>query len=217
MRLWVWRTWLGLLVFALLVACGQTQQTSTSAGSGQAQPGITPAATEPAQPNVTPAATEPAQPDITPAATESMQPDVTPAATEPPTSSTGGGAAVSHGGPVKDHVSLIDALRGKGWTVEPVGAVEQPFLQGMGTTLRISGGELQQPAELQSFEYDDLAVAASDAEQIDPDGNPRTTMITWIAPPHFFRKEQVIVIYLGTDAAVLDALTELLGPQFAGR
>ena len=41
--------------------------------------------------------------------------------------------------------------------------------------------------------------------------------ISWIAPPHFFRKERVIVLYLGTDAKVLAVLTELLGAQFAGR
>jgi len=28
---------------------------------------------------------------------------------------------------------------------------------------------------------------AADVEQIGPDGNPRTAMITWVAPPHFFR------------------------------
>jgi hypothetical protein len=41
-------------------------------------------------------------------------------------------------------------------------------------------------------------------------------MITWIEPPHFFRKERVLVLYIGSDATVLKALHDVLGPQFAG-
>lgn len=39
----------------------------------------------------------------------------------------------------------------------------------------------------------------------------------WAAPPHFFRKERAFVLFLGDDPAMLDLLTQLLGPQFAGR
>jgi hypothetical protein len=130
----------------------------------------------------------------------------------------------SRGGSVKDHLSFVDALRAKGLTVDILGSVEQPFLQAKGTGLRLSGSSLKEPAELQSFNYDDRALgtdglkaAAEDASQIEPNGNPRTARINWIAPPHFFRRERVIVIYLGSDANALALLTELLGPQFAGR
>ena len=130
----------------------------------------------------------------------------------------------SHGGPVKDHASFVGALRAKGLTVGFVVSVEQPFLLAKGTALRVSGGSLKEPAEVQSFNYDDrdlgtdgLKAAAEDASQIEPNGNPRTARINWIAPPHFFRKERVIVIYLGSDASALALLTELLGQQFAGR
>ncbi|MCH8893058.1 MAG: hypothetical protein IIB32_06120 [Chloroflexi bacterium] len=34
---------------------------------------------------------------------------------------------VSHGGPVKDYVSLVDNLRAAGATVDPAGTVSQPF------------------------------------------------------------------------------------------
>ncbi len=40
---------------------------------------------------------------------------------------------------------------------------------------------------------------------------------TWVAPPHFFQEGRVLVLYAGADQTVLAALTELLGPQFAGR
>lgn len=138
---------------------------------------------------------------------------VTPAPTATETSET----AVSHGGPVRDHVSMIDHLRARGYTVEPIGDVEQPFLRARGTTLRISGGDLQQPAEVQSYDYNDTEAAAADAAQIGPDGNPRTAMITWVAPPHFFLKERAFVLYVGSDPAVLRLLDDTLGPQFAGR
>jgi hypothetical protein len=123
----------------------------------------------------------------------------------------------SHGGPVRDHVGLVDNLRAKGYTVEPVGEVQQPFLRAPGTILRVSGGNLQQPVEIQSYDYDDAEAAAADAGQIQPDGSTPTTMITWVEPPHFFRQERAFVIYVGSNPTMLDVLAELMGPQFAGQ
>ena len=127
------------------------------------------------------------------------------------------GPVASHGGPVKDHVSFVDALRVKGLVVVIAGSVAQPFLRAKATALRVSGGALKQTIELQLFNYDDtdlgtdgLKAAAEDASQLDREGNPRTMHISWIAPPHFFRRERVIVIYLGSDADMLALLTELL-------
>lgn len=161
------------------------------------------------------------QPQQTGAPSGEEQARLTTAGTEQSETSAGG---VSHGGPVVDHVSLVDQLRGKGLTVDPVGDVQQPFFRARGTTLRISGGDVKQPADVQSYDYNDTdfggngaAAAEADAQAIGPDGNPRTAMITWVEPPHFFRKERVLVLYVGSDSAVLNALTELLGPQFAGR
>ena len=157
-------------------------------------------------------------------AVATTQPTQVPAASEPTRAPGAVTPIVSHGGAVKDHVSFVDALRAKGITVEIVGSIEQPFLRAKGTTLRVSGGNLSQPAELQSFNYDDTDLrtdgakaAAEDASQIDASGQPKTMRISWIAPPHFFRRERVIVIYLGSDANMLAPLTELLGPPFAGR
>lgn len=127
-------------------------------------------------------------------------------------------AAVSHGGPVTDHVSFVDALRGRGITVSIGGEIQQPFLYPeSGTLLLLDGPGLAGQAEVQSFEYADPAAATADASQIEPDGNLRTVMITWIAPPHFFRRERLIVLYVGEDPAVVALLTDLLGPQFAGQ
>lgn len=125
----------------------------------------------------------------------------------------------SHGGPVQDQVSLIDALRSKNMTVDILGTVSQPFLSPQsGTTVRLSGGAVTTPADLQLFEYGSASAASADAKQIRPDGSgTATTQISWVAPPHFFLKGRVTVLYVGNDRAVLSLLQSLLGPQFAGR
>ncbi len=191
MRSLLWSRVLCVLALAVLTACGQAApQTSRSLA-------VSPSPTSGGAAAPTLAPGEPAETPV---------------------------ALVTHGGPVRDHVSLIDHLRAQGLTADPVGSVEQPFLRAKGTTVRISGGPLTRPAELQSYDYNDTdfggngaAAAEADAQQLDQDGNPRTMMITWVAPPHFFRKERAFVIYLGEDPAVLQVLTEALGPQFAGR
>jgi hypothetical protein len=124
----------------------------------------------------------------------------------------------SHGGPVQDQVSLIDTLRGKNVTVDISGGISQPFLHApSGTIVRLSGGSLTTPADVQLFEYGSASAASGDAKQIRPDGSGNAnTIVDWIAPPHFFLKGRVLVIYVGRDQAVLTLLGSVLGPQFAG-
>jgi hypothetical protein len=129
----------------------------------------------------------------------------------------GSGPAQSHGGPVQDQVSLIDALR-KTVTVDISGTISQPFLKpDSGTSVKLSGGALRAPADIQLFEYGSAAAAAADAHQIRADGSgTATTIVDWVAAPHFYLKGRVLVIYVGKDPAVLNLLTGVLGSQFAG-
>lgn len=122
----------------------------------------------------------------------------------------------SHGGPVRSHVGLVDNLRRRGVTVEVSGAAQQPFLATGGTRLRLSDGGLASPAMIESYEYDKAATAVDDAGKIDSDGNPKMYRITWTGPPHFYRSEQLLVLYVGADATVTNLLASLLGAQFAG-
>ena len=39
----------------------------------------------------------------------------------------------------------------------------------------------------------------------------------WVGDPHFFNSENLIVLYLGSDPAILSALESVLGEQIAGR
>ena len=124
----------------------------------------------------------------------------------------GAGTPASHGGPVIDYVSLVDALRAAGATVEPAGEVSQPFFSVIGLADTVNG------APVQVFEYADEAAAAAAAATIAPDGGAvGTTSVLWIAPPHFYRAGRLLVLYVGDDAAVTGLLDGALGPQFAGR
>jgi len=120
-------------------------------------------------------------------------------------------APVSHGGPVRDHVSLVDTLRGQGLTVEPTGPISQPFFSMPGQTLRVNGQDIQ------VFEFKDSTSTESQAKEISTDGmSVGNTVIQWISPPHFFATGKIIVLYLGTDAELLKNLETALGKQIAG-
>jgi hypothetical protein len=119
---------------------------------------------------------------------------------------------VSHGGPVTDYVSLVDNLRASGATVEPAGEISQPFFSVKGNSVTVDGENVQ------AFEYADAATAEAEAALISPDGSSiGTTMVSWVAAPHFYKTDKLIVLYVGDNAAVISVLEELLGTQFAGR
>jgi hypothetical protein len=118
----------------------------------------------------------------------------------------------SHGGPVKDYVSLVDHLRGVGATVVPTGSVSQPFFSVPGRVITVNGEQVQ------IYEYANEDDANAEAARISPDGGAvGNTMVDWIAPPHFYQKGQIIVLYVGTSTTVINILEMTLGTQFAGR
>ncbi len=120
---------------------------------------------------------------------------------------------VSHGGPTSDYVSLVDNLRAAGATVEPAGEViNQPFFSVTGSIITVNGGDVQ------VFEYADAATAEAEAALVSPDGSSvGTSMVGWVASPHFYRVEKLIVLYVGDGEAVTAVLESVLGQQFAGR
>lgn len=118
---------------------------------------------------------------------------------------------VSHGGPVRDHVSLVDTLRAQGLTVEPTGPVSQPFFPIPGQTLKVNGQDIQ------VFEFENPSSTKSQAKDISPDGmSIGNTVVQWIDPPHFFLSGKILVLYLGTDPEFLKTLETVLGKQIAG-
>ena len=122
------------------------------------------------------------------------------------------GRATRPGGQVSDINGLVKALRGRGLKVERAGRVSQPFFSVGGSALTVNGDNVQ------VVRYASARAAAREAGRISPDGSGgATSTAMWVGPPHFHRKGRLIVLHVGSDAAVRDALTALLGPQFAGR
>jgi hypothetical protein len=112
---------------------------------------------------------------------------------------------------VEDQASLVAALEAAGATVETGDPISQPFFSVQGNILKVNG------ADVQVFEYESSEAMELESSQIAPDGSSSaTTMITWIDTPHFYKAGKIIVLYIGSDATVLDLLEAALGQQFAG-
>lgn len=135
----------------------------------------------------------------------------------PAPASVAASAAPASLGGIGDYAGFIAALRAKGLQAEPKGTIKQDFFTPDGKIVAVSGGALRAAAEVQTFEYATEPEARAESDQLGPDGNPPTMMITWVAPPHFYRRGRLTVLYVGEDRAVTEALTSLLGAQFAGR
>ena len=119
---------------------------------------------------------------------------------------------VSHGGPVTDFVSVVDNLRAVGATVDPGDTVTQPFFDPQGQLLIVNGEDVQ------VFEFASTEEAATAASTVSTDGSSiGTSIITWIAPPHFYHGGKLIAIYIGIDSGVINTLNDTMGSQFAGR
>lgn len=106
----------------------------------------------------------------------------------------------------------IEALRASGLEVTPAGTVQQPFFAPPAQVVRVDGGDLQ------LYQFASPSEAAAAAATVSPTGGSiGTTKMAWMAPPHFFRKESLIAVYIGTSAKALAALQQNFGPQFAGQ
>ena len=92
--------------------------------------------------------------------------------------------------PVED---LIIDLRSTGADVERSGNVSQPFFSVEGRLLTVNGETVQ------VFAYATLDEANAEAAGISPDGSSfqsegSATMVTWIGPPHFFKRDALLVL-----------------------
>ncbi len=120
------------------------------------------------------------------------------------------GACTSTSSPT-DFNSLIDSLEDTGAVVQPTGDISQPFLAVSGQVIKVDNSDVQ------VFEYSGTTAANADADLVSPDGSSvGTTMISWVATPHFYKSGKLIVIYVGDNQAVISTLQEVLGSQFAG-
>lgn len=120
-------------------------------------------------------------------------------------------ALISPAGSIEDSAGLMDALSAQGVSVKAAGNIDQPFFSVHGQSLKVNG------ADVQVFEYVDATAANQEAALVSRDGSSvGTTMVSWMAAPHFYKAGKVIVLYVGTDTAITATLQTILGPQFAG-
>ena len=107
---------------------------------------------------------------------------------------------------------LVADLESGGAQVELDGTVTQEFFVPEGQVITVNGEDIQ------VFEFATDEEAAAAASLISADGGSiGTTMVTWVDSPHFYLEGKLIVLYVGEEASVLDALEGALGPQIAGR
>jgi len=116
----------------------------------------------------------------------------------------------------------MDTLLATGVELEVTGEVVSKGIFSVDGTIILVNGE-----QVQVMEYRDAAALEAEAAGISPsgssvathgqDGLTKVSMVTWVAAPHFFKSETVIVLYVGESSKVIEALTSVLGPQFAGR
>lgn len=107
---------------------------------------------------------------------------------------------------------FIEALQAQGVNAEKGDSVEQGFFSVTGNFINFNDESVQ------VFEYDSPETMESDAALVAPDGGSiGTSMVTWVATPHFYKKGRILVLYIGDNAETLKLLETVLGPQFAGR
>jgi len=117
---------------------------------------------------------------------------------------------------------LIAQLKAAGATVVPGADINQPFMDVNGHTLTVNGEQIQ------VYEYASVADADKQASHISSDGTSFTTVsssgmpvgatqVDWVKPPHLYKAGRLIVIYIGTNDAVMHLLVGILGKQFAGK
>ncbi len=112
---------------------------------------------------------------------------------------------------VSDYTRLVEDLKSTSTSAEPGESISQPFFTPQGQVIKLNDEDVQ------VFEYVSEEEVLKEAMRVSANGSSvGTTMITWIDTPHFYQSGKIIVLYVGNTPQVIEILTEVLGPQFAG-
>lgn len=117
-------------------------------------------------------------------------------------------ASPADGTAVRTIEDVIAALRAAGLAVERTDqTVEQPFFAVPATILRVNGQDLQ------VFVYPTVAARTADSDQISADGTQiGTSMVSWIAKPHFTAVDNVLTLFVSND----EGLAQRIAAAVAG-
>jgi len=134
-----------------------------------------------------------------------------------PGNTTSQGEAVTEGGEASGAGGMaapafLNDWQSGGATIVTGGEVPAALFEGAsGQTYLVND------VELQVYQFADAATAETAAATISPDGGMiNDAAVRWAGPPHFFRQDNLIVVYIGDDAATLDLLGGTFGAPFAG-
>lgn len=111
---------------------------------------------------------------------------------------------------------LVRNLENMGYTIEAED-VEESILLGQRKWLTVDGSE-----NISVYLYESNDEMEKDASYLSDDGfsynNGKNAMdIEWISHPHFYKSENMIILYVGENLEIIQVLEELVGPQFAGK
>jgi hypothetical protein len=96
--------------------------------------------------------------------------------------------------------------------VEEMGRQSHPYFSVTATRLLVSDENVW------VFAYASAQAADRDAALIAPDGyRIGNSMVDWIGPPRFYKKDQLIVLYVGSNPQVIRQIESALGAPIAGR
>jgi hypothetical protein len=117
--------------------------------------------------------------------------------------------------PIGDVPQLVERLRADGALVEPISNAALEFLSVEGQMFAVNGERIQ------IYAYPDSAMAAADAARFSSDGaqintNSGMLLVNWVATPHLYRTDKLLVIYLGDEVDTMTRLERVLGARFAG-
>jgi hypothetical protein len=109
--------------------------------------------------------------------------------------------------------ALVRALQQQGATVTRADSLplsSYPFLSVSAQLLQVNG------ADVQVFEYASATRADSDASKVSPTASAvGQSQVSWMDTPHFYKRDRLIVLYVGHSAHVLRVLQGVLGSAFA--
>jgi hypothetical protein len=107
---------------------------------------------------------------------------------------------------------LVTSLETIGLDVEATTEeVEQSFFGVPARVVRV-GGE-----QVQVFQFDDAQEAEDAAGMVSDDGfDIGVNHVDWDATPYFYRTGPLIILYVGNEHTVVNALSQVLGAPFAG-
>ncbi len=127
-----------------------------------------------------------------------------------------GGPGSAPSGSVNDYTSLVGHLQATDAIVIPQPAPQTKFWSNATAYTILLNGE-----RVDVYQFNTTLDAASAAGQMSADGSQQRTgpfsmaEIDWVAPPHFFRANRVIAIYIGRSDAALIPLHQVMGAPFA--